>query len=322
MAMMAGGLLAAPLAAEAQQAGRVYRIGLLDYSAPDPARQAWWIVFRQRMRELGYVEGQNVTFEPRWAQGEDDRLPKLAAELVGLKVDLIVTGGSNAAIAVKRATSTIPIVMASGSDPVAVGLVASLQQPGGNVTGMTSINSELAAKRLELLRIVTPRASGIAILWDERNPASRLAVHETEAAAKTAGLTIHSVPARSPAGLEAAFATVVRDRAGALITVASPLLFSHRKRLAELAVKHRLPTLGGSREYVEAGGLASYGTDYPDLFRRAATFVDKILKGAKPGDLPVEQPTKFELVINLKTAKALGLTIPQSLLGRADEVIQ
>jgi putative ABC transport system substrate-binding protein len=316
------GLLAAPLAAEAQQAGKVYRIGLLDYSEPDPARQAWWNVFRQQMRELGYVEGQNVSFEPRWGQGDNARLPKLAAELAGLKVDLLVTGGTSAAVAAKRATSTIPIVMATGGDPVALGLVASLRQPGGNVTGTTSINSELAGKRLELLRIVAPRASRVAILWDERNTGSRLVVDETEAAAKTAGLTIHSVPVRSPAEIEAAFAAAARGRAGALITVASPMLFSHRKRLAELAVKHRLPTAVGSREYVEAGGLVGYGADYPDLFRRAAVYVDKILKGAKPGDLPIWQPTKFELVINVKTAKALGLTIPQSLLGRADEVIQ
>jgi len=322
MAVMAGGLLATPLAAEAQQAGKVYRIGLLDFSAPDPARQAWWNAFRQQMRELGYVEGQNVSFEPRWAQGEDDRLPKLAAELVGLKVDLIVTAGSNAALAAKRATSTIPIVTASGSDPVAVGLVASLRQPGGNVTGMTSLNSELAAKRLELLRNVAPRASRIAILWDERDAGSRLNVDETEAAAKTAGLAIQRVAVGSAAGLDAAFATVVRGRAGALIIVITARLFSYRKRIAELAVKHRLPTVVGLREYVEAGGLASYGTDFPDIFRRAAVYVDKILKGAKPADLPVEQPTKFELVINLKTAKALGLSIPPSLLGRADEVIQ
>jgi putative ABC transport system substrate-binding protein len=322
VAAVAGGLLAVPLVAESQPAGKVYRIGLLDYAAPDPARQVWWNAFRQQMRDLGYVEGQNVTFEPRWAQGDDDRLPKLAADLVGLKVDLIVTGGQNAALAAKRATATIPIVTATGTDPVALGLAASLRQPGGNVTGMTSISSELASKRLELLRIVAPRASRIAILWDERNPASRLSVAGTEAAAKPAGLTIQSVPVRSPAEIEAAFATLVRDRAGALIIVPSPAIFSHRKRFVELAMKHRLPTVVGSREYVEAGGLASYGPDYPDQFRHAAVHVDKILKGAKPGDLPVEQPTKFELVINLKTAKALGLTIPPSLLQRADQVIE
>jgi len=311
----------APFASEAQQAGKVYRIGLLDFSAPDPGRQAWWNAFRQQMRQLGYVEGQNVAFEPRWGQGEDDRLPRLAAELVALKVDIIVTGGTAAAVAAKRATSTIPIVTATGSDPVAVGLVVSLRQPGGNVTGLTSINSELAAKRLEFLRNVAPRASRIAILWDERDAGSRLGASESEAAAKTAGLSIQSVSVGS-AGIEAAFATVVRARAGGLIVISTSGLFSHRKRIAELAVKHRLPTVVGIRDYAEAGCLASYGTDYPDLFRRAATFVDKILKGAKPADLPMEQPTKFELVINLKTAKALGLTIQQSLLGRADEVIQ
>ena len=315
------GLLAAPLAAEAQQPAKVYRIGLLDYSAPNPTRQAWWIAFRQQMRQLGYMEGQNVSFEPRWGQGDADRLSKFAAELVGLKVDLIVTGGTSAAIAAKRATSTIPIVMATGSDPVAIGLVASLRQPSGNVTGMTAINSELSGKRLDLLRTVAPRSSRIAILWDETDPGSRLGADGTEAAARTAGLTIQRVPVDSAAGLEAAFATVVRGRAGAVIVVSTARLFSYRKRIAELAVKHRLPTVFGAREYVEAGGLASYGTDYPDLFRRAAVYVDKILKGAKPADLPVEQPTKFELVINVKTAKALGLTIPQSLLGRADEVI-
>ena len=320
--IVAGGLLAAPLTGEAQQAGKVWRIGLLDYAAPDPARQVWWNAFRQQMRDLGYVEGQKVTFEPRWAQGDDERLPKLAAELVGLKVDLIVTGGQNASLAAKRATATIPIVTATGTDPVALGLAASLRQPGGNVTGMTSISSELASKRLELLRIVAPRASRIAILWDERNPATRLSVAGTEAAAKPAGLTILSVPVRSPAEIEAAFASLVRDRAGALIVVGSPAIFSHRKHLVELAMKHRLPTVVGSREYVEAGGLASYGPDYPDQFRHAAGHVDKILKGANPGDLPIEQPTKFELVINLKTAKALGLTIPPSLLQRADQVIE
>ena len=319
---LAGGLLAGSLAAEAQQAGKVYRIGLLDYSAPDPARQEWWKAFRKRMRQLGYVEGRNVRFEPRWAQSDYDQLQKLAAELVGLKMDLIVTGGTNAGIAAKRATSTIPIVMASGGDPVASGVAASLSQPGGNLTGMTSINRELAGKRLELLRNVAPRASRIAILWDERNEGNRLGVNDTETVAKTLGLTIHSVPMRSPEALEAAFATVARGRADALIIFTISSLFPYRRRVAELAVKHRLPTVVGVREYVEAGCLASYGTDYPDLFRRAATFVDKILKGAKPADLPVEQATTFELAINMKTAKALGLTIPPSLLLRADQVIE
>jgi putative ABC transport system substrate-binding protein len=319
---MAGGLLAASQTAEAQSAGKVYRIGLLDFSEPDPARQAWWMALRQRMSELGYVEGQNVAFESRWGQGDDDRLSKLAAELVGLKVDVIVTAGGFSARTAKRATATIPIVMATGSDPVAIGLVASLRQPGGNVTGLTSINSELAAKRLGLLRSVAPRVSRIAILWDETDSGSRLGEQEIEAAAKTTGLTTQSVSVKNVAELEAAFATMVRGRAGALMIVSTSRLFSSRKRIAELAMKHRLPTVGGNRDFVEAGSLASYGTDYPDLFRRAAVYVDKILKGAKPADLPIEQPTKFELVINLKTAKALGLTIAPSLLGRADQVIQ
>ncbi len=315
-------VLFGPLAGEAQQSGKVYRIGLLDYSAPDATRQERWTAFRQQMRELSYAEGQNVSFEARWAQGDNDRLPKLAAELIGLKVDVIVTGATNATIAAKRATSTIPIVTASGSDPVALGLVASLRQPGGNVTGMTSISSELAGKRLEFVRLVVPRASRVAILWDERNPGSRLAVQETEAAARTLGLTLKSVSVRTPADLEAAFSTLARDRATALSITTSPMFSPHIKRLADLAIKHRLPTVGGTRAFVEAGGLAAYGTDYPSLFRQAATFVDKILKGAKPGDLPIERPTKFELSINLKTAKALGLTIPSSLLQRVDHVIQ
>jgi putative ABC transport system substrate-binding protein len=318
---LALGALVGPLVAEAQQSERVYRIGLLDFSGSD-ARRERWNAFRQQMRELGYVEGQNVSFEPRWVQGDDDQLSTLAAELVRLKVDVIVTGATNATIAAKRATSTIPIVTAAGSDPVALGLVANVRQPGGNVTGLTSISSELSAKRLEFLRLVVPRASQVAILWDERNPASRLAVQETEAAARTLGLALKSVSVRTPADLEAAFSILVTDRAAALSITTSPIFSPHLKRLAELALKHRLPTVAGNREWVEAGLLAAYGPDYPNLFRRAATFVDKILKGAKPGDLPIEQPVKFELVINLKTAKALGLTIPSSLLQRADHVIQ
>jgi len=319
---LAGGFLAAPLAVEAQPAGKVYRIGLLEFSAPDAARQALWASFRQRMRELGYVEGQTVTYEPRWAQDDNDRLSRLAAELVGLKTDVIVTAATVSALAAKRATATIPIVMATGADPMAVGLVANLRQPGGNVTGMTTINSELAAKRLELIRIVVPRASRIAILWDDTGSAFRFALDTTEAEAKRAGFTLQGVSVRGPAEIEAAFATVLRGRAGALSIAPSPMFFSHRKRLAELAIKHRLPTVVALREYAEAGGLVSYGADNSDMFRGAAVFVDKILKGAKPGDLPMEQPTKFELIINLKTAKALGLTIPPSLLARADQVIQ
>jgi putative tryptophan/tyrosine transport system substrate-binding protein len=278
--------------------------------------------FGQRMSDLGYAEGKNVVFERRWGEGNEERVSKLAAEFVGLKMELIVTAGTNATIAAKRVTSTIPIVMATGSDPVALGLARSLRQPGGNVTGMTSINSELAAKRLGFLKIVAPRVSRVAILWEEGSAAGPPAVREAEAAAKAAGLTIRSVPVRGSADIEAGFATAVRNRAGALSIVPNPMFFANRKRIADLAVKHRLPTVVGQREFVEAGGLIGYAADFLDLFRRAATFVDKILKGARPGDLPIEQPTKFELIINLKTAKALGLTIPQSLLLRADEVIR
>ena len=311
-------LLGGPLAAEAQQRG--HRIGLLDYNTPD--RQSYWTVFRQQMRELGYVEGRNVSFEPRWAEVDNDRLPNLATELVDLKVDVIVSGAMNATIAAKRATSSIPIVTAVGSDPVALGLVASLRQPGGNLTGVLSINSELAGKRVEFVRLVRPHTSRLAIVWDERSAGSRLVVQETEAATRTLGLTLKSVPVRTAADVETGFSGLVRDRSEALSIVSSVSLSPQYKRLAELAIKHRLPTVAGSRYWVEVGGLAAYGTDYPSLFRRAATFVDKILRGAKPGDLPMERPTTFDLSINLKTATLLGLTIPSSVLDRADHVIR
>jgi putative ABC transport system substrate-binding protein len=317
-----GAALAAPLAAKAQQSDKVYRLGLLDTSSPDTARKSWWDAFRQQMRTIGYIEGQNLVLERRWGEGDDDRLLKLAVELIGLKVDVLVTGGVNAAVAAKRATSRIPIVMATGADPVAVGLVNSLRQPGGNITGMTSVQADLAGKRLELIRLIAPHAARIGVLWDERSPGSRVVVRETEVAARSSGLAIRSLPVRSSAALDQAFATAAREGMGALDIINSPMLLTDRQRLADLALRHRLPTVVGSREYVEAGGVVGLGTDYPDLFRRAATFVDKILKGAKPADLPVEQPTKFELVINLKTAKALGLTIPPSLLLRADHVIE
>jgi len=263
------------------------------------------------LRELGYLEGQAVAFEPQWGNGHVDRLPGLAAELISAKVAIIVTGGSEAALAAKRATSAIPIVMATGADPVGLGLVESLARPGGNVTGVTSIQTEVSAKRLELLKQLVPRASRVAILWDADNHASALIVRDTEAGARPLGISLQSAGVRSP-----------KDVDTAVILVSGPALMSDRRRIADLAVGHRLPMIVGSREYAEAGGLLSYGTDYPDLFRRAAAYVDKILKGAKPADLPIEQPTKFELVINLKTAKALGLTIPRALLLRADDVIQ
>jgi putative ABC transport system substrate-binding protein len=313
-------LLAVPFVAEAAE--KVSLIGMLDYSAPDAARVGWWKAFRQALRELGHVEGQSVAFEARWADGRVGRLPGLAAELVRLRVDVIVTGGSEAARAAKQASVSIPIVMATGADPVALGLVESLARPGGNVTGVTSISTELSGKRLELLRVLLPTLSRVAILWDEANSASALGVRETEAVAPALGMRLQSVGLRDPKHIDRAFSAVVGERAGALIVAGGASLFPERKRIADLALKHQLPTMVTGREYAEAGGLLSYAVSYPDLFRRAALYVDRILKGARPADLPVEQPTKFELIINLQTAKALRLTLPPSLLARTDQVIE
>jgi putative tryptophan/tyrosine transport system substrate-binding protein len=318
---LAGGLLATPLAAEAQPAAKVPVVGMLDYGAPDAARLAWWKALREALQELGYVEGRSIAFEARWAEGRIDRLPALAAELVRLQVNVIVTGGGEAARAAKQATATIPIVMASGADPVQLGLIANLAHPGGNVTGVTSLSSELIAKRLQLLRELLPKVSRVAVLSDE-TPNSKMSVRDTEAGARILNIEIYSVGARDQNQLDRAVSSARRERAGALMVIASPSMFIERRRIGDLALKYRLPTAVGGREYAEAGGLFSYAVSYPGLFRRAAVYVDKILKGAKPADLPVEQPTQVELVINLKTAKALGLTIPQSLLRRADEIIQ
>jgi len=313
-------LLAIAFTAGAQQTSRkIPLIGLLDYSAPDAARVSWWTAFRQALHELGYVEGQSIAFEARWAQGRVDRLPSLAAELARLQVDIIVAGGGETARAAKQATGTIPIVMATGADPIRLGVVESLGRPGGNVTGVTSLSAELIAKRVELLRGLLPKASRLAVLWDG-TPNSRMSVQELEAAARPLGIAIHPVGVNGPTEFERAFSAVAKEHA--LFVVASPALFTERKRIADLALKYRLPTVVGGREYAEAGGLFSYAVRYPDLFRRAASYVDKILKGARPADLPVEQPTAFELVINMKTAKALGLKIPQSLLLRADQLIE
>jgi putative tryptophan/tyrosine transport system substrate-binding protein len=320
---LTGGLLTAPLAAGAQQASKVWRIGLLDYGSSGPARLAWWSAFQDKLRELGYVEGQNVVFQPRWANGQVSRLEGLATELVAAKVDVLVTAGNPAALAAKQATSSIPIVTANGPDPVELGLAASLARPGGNVTGVTSISSELSAKRLGMLKELIPHVSRMAALWDRAARGSALNVRDTEVAARSLGIALQSVAVRAdPRDYDTAFVDMKRDGAGAVIVVQSSAFFAGYPRISDLAIKHRLPSVGGSKEYPEAGGLISYGADYPDLFRRAAVFVDKILKGAKPADLPVEQPNKFELVINMKTAKALGLTIPPSLLQRADQVIE
>ncbi len=318
---LALGLLTAPLAPDAQPPATVPRIGLLETGSLAP-RAPLWEAFRQAMRELGYVEGRNVVFEARGADGKVERLAALAAELVRLKVDVIVTAGTSAAPAARLATATIPIVMATGGDPLGLGIVESLARPGGNVTGVTTLSSELSAKRLELAQEVVPGASRVAILGDARNANTAPSIQETQAAARAHGVRLHAVGVWSPAEFDGAFSTIARERPAVLLVVASPVFFGERRRLAELAMKHRLPTVFSFREYAEAGGLIAYGSDLAAGFRRAAAFVDKILRGAKPGDLPVEQPTKFELVINLKTAKALGLTIPRQILLRADKVIE
>ena len=317
---LTGGLLAAPLAAEAQPGGTP-RIALLDASSM-AAREAEWNAFRQGLRELGYAEGQNIAIVSRSADGRYERLPGLAAELVRLKPDLIVVAGTPAALAAKQATTTIPVVITGGGDPVPLKLVASLARPGGNITGLTNVTIELAGKRVGLLKEMMPKVSRVAILWDEANPAADFNVKETEAMATAVGLKARLFGVRDPNEFSSAFSAMRKEKVGALIIGPSPMFFGQRRRLADLASSNQLPTMLTLGEYTQAGGLMSYGPNYPDLFRRSATYVDKILKGAKPGDLPIEQPTKFELVINLKTAKALGLTIPPSLLARADQVIE
>jgi len=315
------GTLSAPLAAKAQQPGKVARIGVLSFGSATPGSHIDE-AFRQQLRELGYVEGQNIVIEYRWAEGRAERLPDLAAELVRLKVDVIVAGGTPPPLAAKHATRTIPIVMAAAGDPVGSGLVASLARPGGNVTGLSTFTPELAGKRLQLLKEVVPGVSRVAVLWNAANPYAVLNMRETEAAAQTLGVQVQSLEVRGPDDFENALPAAIRGRAGALIVVDDPLTFAYRMRIADFAARNRLPAMYGFREFAEAGGLTAFGANLADLYRRAATYVDKILKGAKPSDLPVEQPTKFELVINMKTAKALGLTIPQSLLLRADQVIE
>jgi putative ABC transport system substrate-binding protein len=317
-------LLAPPLAAEGQQAAKVARIGSLSLNmVPNRHLQE---AFRQGLRDLGYVEGRNVVIETRDAEGKPERLPALAAELIALKVDVIVTGGGTPpALAAKQATKTIPIVFASAPDPVTDGLVTSLARPGGNVTGSSNLNPELVGKCLEQLTQAVPGVSRVAVLWqpgfmDERTDKDMLKA--ADIAARALGVRLEIVEARGPTDIDRAFSKMTRARAGALTVLPSAMLFTERRRLVDLTAKNRLPAVYVQREFVEAGGLMAYGPNLADLFRRAATYVDKILKGAKPGDLPVEQPTKFDLVINLKTAKALGLTVPPSLLGRADEVLQ
>ena len=316
-------LLSASLGtAAAQPAGKVPRIGYLYPGSPsDPLSQRRLEAFRQGLRELGYVEGQNIAIESRWTEGKDDRLPALAADLVRSKVDVIVVTGGAATRAVQLTTRTIPIVMSTVNDPVGSGLVASLARPGGNVTGLTVMSPDLAGKQLQLLKEVIPKVSRVALLRNPDNPADTALLREAEAAAQALGVRLQTLEARNPPEIDSAFAAMTRERAGALLILPDAVFLSQRSQIAELAVKRRLPSIRQSSAFPEAGGLMSYGADYLDQMRRAATFVDKILKGAKPADLPVAQPTKFELVINMRTAKAIGLTIPPALLQRADQII-
>ncbi len=321
------GILLAPLAAGAQQAGKVWRIGYLGSTPPTTPEVVRNLeAFRQGLRERGWVEGQNIVIEYRWAEGRVERFPSLAADLVSLRPDLLVTVTTPGARAAKQATSTIPIVMVYVIDPIGQGLVASLARPGGNITGQTFVvGPEIVGKQLELLKEVVPRVSRVAALWHPGAYAERTRrdmLKETEVAARALGVQLQLVEVRGSSDLDSAFSAMTRDHAGAFIVLSSPMLYREHRRIVDLAAKHRLPAIFAWREPVDAGGLMAYAVNAPDMFRRAAVYVDKILRGTKPADLPVEQPTRFELVINLKTAKALGLTIPQSVLIRADEVIQ
>jgi putative ABC transport system substrate-binding protein len=314
-------LIAVPLAADAQQpADKVHRIGFLG-SATSAGYARQLEALRQGLRDLGYVEGKNFVIDYRWAEGKYDRLPELAAELVRLKVDLIVTHGTPGSRAAKQATSTIPIVMAVSGDAVATGLVQSIARPGENITGATFFYPELNAKRLELVKEAVPHINRVGVLLNPDNPASLLAFKAMEVAARSLKLELHRFPVRGADEFENAFSAMAERQVEAVQIVEEPVPIANAARIANLAMKSRLPAIG-FKEFVESGGLMAYAVDFRDMFRRAAIFVDKILKGAKPADLPVEQATKFELVINLKTAKALGITIPPSILARADEVIE
>jgi putative tryptophan/tyrosine transport system substrate-binding protein len=315
------GALAAPLAAEAQQVGKVYRIGVLERTSP-PLNTANFDAFRQGLQDLGYVEGKNLVIEYRSAEGRSERFPTLATELVNLKVDLILTRGTPATLAAKKVTGTIPVVMAASGDPIGGGIVTSLARPGGNVTGLSAVVADVMGKRLELLSEMVPAVSRIGAILNMSNPAVVTEWKELQVAGQPPGMELQLLDVRTRGELEHAFEAAVQHRVRALLVGIDDLTLMHRRVIVDLAAKHRMPAIYASREFVDAGGLMTYGISYPHLYRRAATYVDKILRGGKPADLPIEQPTKFELVINLKTAKALGLTIPPSLLLRADQVIE
>jgi putative ABC transport system substrate-binding protein len=314
-------LLAVAAIAEAQQPKKVPRIGYLGATSrsTNPARIE---AFRQGLRELGYVEGKNIVIEHRHAEGKLDRLPTLASELVRLKVDVVLTGGPAATRSAKQATATIPIVMAYDDDPIGSGFVASLARPGGNITGLATLAPEISGKQLELLKEIAPKLSRVAVLGNATQPGSPQALREINVAADAFGVQLQYLEIQAPKDIETAFQVASKGRADAVLLMASPITFSQRRQVVDLAVKSRLPTIYGRPEYVEDGGLVFYGPSYTDLFRRAATYVDKILKGAKPADLPIEQPKKFEFIINLKAAKLIGLTIPPNVLVRADKVIR
>ena len=320
MTLLGGATAAWPLAARAQQSGKLQTIGFMGQSTRSAASE-WVAPFVQRLHELGWIEGRTVTIEYRWAEGREERIAQIAAEFVRLKVDIVVTSGTPEVLAAKQATSVIPIVFATAGDPVANGLIDSLARPGGNVTGLSLQSNDIAGKRLGLLREVVPGLSRLAILANVSNPFSVLELGETRAAARTLGLEADSLEIRQGEDIATAF-EAVKGRAEAVYVCTDGLVNANRIRINTLALAARLPTMHGYRDYVEAGGLMSYGANLPDLFRRSADYVDKILRGAKAGDIPVEQPTKFDLVINLTTAKALGLQVPPTLLARADEVIE
>jgi len=313
--------LAGAGAVRAQAPAKVRRIGLLSPSSPSDAAPSYQ-AFRLGLRDLGWAEGKNISFEYRYAEGRHDRFADLAADLVHLKVDVIVTAVTSDSLAAQKATRIIPIVMAAGGDPVAIGLVESLARPGGNVTGLSQMISELGGKRLALLKEMVPKLSRVAVLWNPQSASSTLYWKEIQLPARQLGLQLHSLEVRSPDDFDKAFEDATRARAGALVVTGDPVITANLKRVAGLAAKSRLPSIYQSSEFTDAGGLVAYGPDRADLYRRAATYVDKILKGAKPGDLPIEQPTKFELLVNLKTAKALGIKVPQPLLLQATRVIE
>jgi putative ABC transport system substrate-binding protein len=319
--MVGWSIFAAPLAAETQPPRKVPRIGFLGAVTPEdfPHLEN---AFREGLREAGYVEGQNVVIEYRWAEGKAERLPEFATELVRLKVDAIFCITSAAARAAKNATTTIPVVFVGVSDPVKYGLVASLAQPRGNMTGLGHFTPELNGKRLELVKEVVPRLARMAVLWNTGNESHEEQLKDLAGPARTLGVQLHPVGIEKPAELEGAFQIMIKERPGALMVLASSLTHRHLKQIADLAVKHKLPSIMEFSEFTEAGGLLMYGPTWADMFRRGGTLMGKVLKGATPADLPVEQPTRFAFFVNLKTAKALGLTIPQSILLRADQVIE